>query len=107
MARSSLVSGSIELHSQARNSVQYIILKHDGNEFNEIPLNPNLLTFNAQKIHSKFLHTLYSNPNSSEISKEFSDNLIKFYLYLLLTSTIILFSVGKLYSESNLSYNTL
>ena len=107
MARSSLVSGSIELHSQARNSVQYIILKHDGNEFNEIPLNPNLLTFNAQKIHSKFLHTLYSNPNSSEISKEFSDNLIKFYLYLLLTSTIILFSVGKLYSESNLYYNTL
>ena len=109
MARSSLTSdfNHQSIYSQARNSVHYTILKHDCNEFNQIPLDPNILTFKNQDVQSKFLHSLYINPISSKISQEFCSNLLRFYIYFSISSLIILISAAKLYSENNMTYNTL
>ena len=94
-------------HSQARNSVHYTILRHDTNEVNTIPLDQNLLTFRDSNITMKFFQVLYTNQEDSEISHEFSQNIIKFYLYLLLTLGIIIYSVESLYAARVYSYNVM
>lgn len=98
-------NSNLNLHSQSRNSVHYTILKHESNEFSSLPIDPNLLTFNDSEVNSKFLEALYLDSEKFKISKEFAFNLLKFFIYLALTLTVLLFAVGKVYRDGGCSYN--
>lgn len=101
------MSSNANIHSQSRNSVHYTILRHETNEIKTIPVEENFLTFRDTNISSKFFQALYTDPESSMISSEFSQNLIKFYLYLFLTLAIIIYSVASLYLSKVYSYNVM
>jgi hypothetical protein len=94
-----------ELSSQAKHPSEYTVLKHDNNEVTGIPVEPNLLFFTNKDMQEKYFKTLYVDQSTRSISKEFSYNLITFYIFLTLMMLINLISSLFLFNFSEISKN--
>lgn len=94
-----------ELTSQARNPSEYLVLKHDQNEVPNLPVDPNLLFFNDKQMRARFFKILYIDQNTNTLSKEFSYNLLNFYLYFSLILILNLVLSIFLYQDSKISSN--
>ena len=94
-----------ELTSQARNPSEYLVLKHDQNEFPNLPVNPNLLFLSDKNMRARYFKILYIDPNTFSISKEFSYNLLNFYLYFSLIMIFNLVLSIFLFQDSKISSN--
>jgi hypothetical protein len=102
-----LQNNPLKPHNQARNSIEYTILKHETNEMKSVPWDPNFIEFPEILVNKKFLETLYQHPQMPKLSDEFKYNLLVFYLYLITSAIIILLSAGALYSQDMLSLKAL
>ena len=95
------------IYSQAKHSPYYSLLRHETQEIFSIPINPNLLIFNDRKVQYRYFKALYLDPTTNGPSKEFSYNLMTFYIYFTLTAIMLLSSAISLSFENNYPHQFL
>lgn len=82
-----------DIYLQAKNSPIYWLLKNDTEELMSLPINTNSLQFRNKEINIKYFKELYVGKYNEELSKEFKQNLIVFYVYFTSTLLVIIGSI--------------
>lgn len=98
----SFEKNDLSLHHQAKGSV-YSLMDHENHENINLPVNPNLLTYNDKILNKKLERSLFSNPGNVSPSLEFKNNLILFSIFHISYLSISIVITSLMYSVSNQS----
>ena len=93
-----------DIYLQARSSSIYWLLKNDTEELMSLPINTNSLQFRSKEINIKYFKELYIGKLDEELSMEFKQNLIMFYVYFTIT---LLFIIGIIASSNQIPAKAL